>query len=272
MGRALPGTGHRRPTAPGRSDHHVAQKRVALVTGASSGIGAAVSRRIAAEGGWELLVSGRDPGRLREVAAHTSGRPLLADLSASEGAEGLVRDALDAAGHVDLLVAAAGVGWAGPLHTMPAASADEVLALDLVSVVHLVRLVLPHMLARGRGQVVLIGSVAGTLGVRDEAVYSAAKAAVAVLADALRLELAGTGVRVLHVVPGVVATPFFERRGTPYTRSSPRPVPAERVADAIWDALLHRREDVFVPGWLRLPGRVRGIAPALYRRLATRFG
>ncbi|MEU1124392.1 SDR family NAD(P)-dependent oxidoreductase [Streptomyces sp. NPDC005899] len=272
MGRALPGTGHHRPAAPGAPGRPRSAKGVALVTGASSGIGAAVSRRIAAEGGWDLLVSGRDHTRLGEVAALTSGRALPADLAAPQGAEGLVQDALDASGRIDLLVAGAGVGWAGPLHTMPATAADQVLAVDLVSVVHLVRLVLPHMLARGRGQLVLIGSVAGTVGVRDEAVYSAAKAAVAVLADALRYELAGTGVRVLHVVPGVVTTPFFERRGTPYTRSRPRPVAAEQVAEAVWTALLRGRDEVFVPGWLRLPGRVRGAAPGLYRRLATRFG
>ncbi|MDQ0792125.1 SDR family oxidoreductase [Streptomyces sp. B1I3] len=272
MGRALPGTSHRRLDAPGDPGHRRTTKGVALVTGASSGIGAAISRRIAVEGGWELLVSGRDHVRLQEVATHTSGQALFADLATPQGAEGLVRDALDAAGRIDLLVAGAGVGWAGPLHTMPAAAADQVLAVDLVSVVHLVRLVLPHMLAQGRGQLVLIGSVAGTVGVREEAVYSAAKAAVAVLAEALRYELAGTGVRVLHVVPGVVTTPFFERRGTPYTRSCPRPVPAERVADAVWTALVRRHEEVFVPAWLRLPGRVRGVAPALYRRLAARFG
>jgi short-subunit dehydrogenase len=183
-----------------------------------------------------------------------------------------VTAALDATGRIDLLVAGAGIGWAGPFHTMPLSAAGRVLSVDLDSVVRLVRLVLPHMLAAGQGDIVLIGSVAGRLGVRDEAVYSAAKAGVATFADALRYELDGTGVRVTHVVPGVVDTRFFERRGTPYTRSRPRPMPPQKVADAVWEALQQGRFEVYVPRWLRLPVLVRGIAPGLYHRLAARFG
>lgn len=244
----------------------------ALVTGASSGIGAAVARRLAAEG-WHLVLNGRDPQRLAQVADATSAAVFPADLS-RPGAEGLLADfALDAAGgRVDLLVAGAGIGWAGDFATMPPRSIDTLFEVDVLPAMHLVRRLLPGMVEAGAGRVVLVGSVAGMLAVRQEAVYSAAKAALAAFADALRYELYGTGVGVSHVVPAVVDTPFFERRGMPYVRSHPRPVPAEKVAEAVSTAVARGRDEVYVPGWLRLPVRIRGTAPAVYRRLAARFG
>ncbi|MFF9127277.1 SDR family NAD(P)-dependent oxidoreductase [Streptomyces sp. NPDC014889] len=258
--------------APGRSGGAAAPGGGALVTGASSGIGAAVARRLAAEGGWRLVLNGRDRTRLEEVARGTSAVAYPADLS-GQGAERRLADfALDSVGRVDLLVAGAGIGWAGPFSTMPQPAIDEVFDVNVLATLRLVRLLLPQMIRQGTGRVVIIGSLAGTVGVRDEAVYSAAKAALGTFADAVRYELRGTGVGISHVVPGVVDTPFFDRRGVPYRRSRPRPVPASRVADAVWEAVSRGRDEVYVPGWTRLPGRVRGAAPALYRRLAARFG
>ncbi|GAA4794111.1 SDR family NAD(P)-dependent oxidoreductase [Streptomyces ziwulingensis] len=259
-------TGHR-PGAPATT-----RTRTALITGASSGIGAAVARRLAAEGTWEMVLTGRDPARLRAVAEDAAATAFAADLT-DPGAGRLLADFTQAAvGPVDLLVAGAGVGWAGDFREMPQRSIDEVFAVDVLAPLRLVRLLLPGMVAAGTGRVVLVGSLAGCVGVRGEAVYSAAKAALGTFADALRYELRDTGVGVSHVVPGVVDTPFFERRGSPYRRSRPRPVPPERVADAIRDAVGRGRDEVYVPGWLRLPCRVRGAAPGLYRRLAGRFG
>ncbi|MET9306076.1 SDR family oxidoreductase [Streptomyces cellulosae] len=248
-----------------------ARPGTALVTGASSGIGAAVARRLSAEG-WRLVLNGRDAGRLAETAAHAPAAVFAEDLTRPAAERRLTRFALDEVGHLDLLVACAGVGWAGDFTTMTRRAFDEVMEVNLLTTLRLVRQVLPHMVEAGSGRVVLVGSLAGAVGVKGEAVYSASKAAVAVFADALRYELQGTGVGVTLVVPGVVDTPFFDRRGTPYVRNRPRPVPPERVADAVWRAVVRGRNEVYVPGWLRLPARVRGAAPGLYRRLAATFG
>ncbi|NEA45934.1 SDR family NAD(P)-dependent oxidoreductase [Streptomyces sp. SID10815] len=264
------------PTTPGSTRRHTADRTPlgggALVTGASSGIGAAVARRLAAQGGWRLVLNGRDPTRLEEVARGTSALAYPADLCTPDAEHRLAQFALDSVGRVDLLVAGAGIGWAGPFHTMPPRAIDEVFDVNVLATLRLVRLLLPRMIGQGAGRVVLIGSLAGTVGVRDEAVYSATKAALGAFADAVRYELRGTGVGISHVVPGVVDTPFFDRRGVPYRRSRPKPVPASRVADAVWEAVARGRDEVYVPGWTRVPGRVRGAAPALYRRLASRFG
>ncbi|MGP3953532.1 SDR family NAD(P)-dependent oxidoreductase [Streptomyces sp. 7N604] len=263
------------PHRPRRRAASGAERPVALITGASSGIGAAVAERLASEGGWQLLLNGRDEERLAGVAKLTDGTPLPADVTDSGGRERLAEEALERGGRVDALVAAAGIGWAGPFTGMPREAIDRVLSVNLSAVVHLVRLFLPGMVSRGAGRVVMIGSMAGCVGVRDEAVYAATKGGLMAFADSLRYELHElglTGVRVSMVMPGAVDTPFFSRRGVPYHRSRPRPVPPARVADAVWQALVTGREEAFVPPWLGLPARVHGAAPGVFRALAKRFG
>ncbi|OII61281.1 short-chain dehydrogenase [Streptomyces sp. CC53] len=247
---------------------------VVLVTGASSGIGEAVADRFAADGvgRWRMLLSGRSEERLDAVALRTGGGALVADLGEPGGVERLADGALERTGRVDVLVASAGIGWAGPFVDMPAAAVERVVAVNLTSVVQLVRLLLPGMVARGVGRVVLIGSMAGCVGVANEAVYAATKGGLVAFADSLRYELAGTRVRVATILPGAVDTPFFAHRGAPYHRAWPRPVPVDRVAEAVWQAAVRGREETFLPRWLAGPARLRGAAPGVFRAMARRFG
>jgi short-subunit dehydrogenase len=237
----------------------------ALVTGASSGIGAA-SATMLAEAGHEVLLLGRDTGALTRLAERTGGEWRAADLTEPDTAESVA----GWAGDVDLLVCNAGVGWAGPLPEMPAAKLDELVAVNLTAPLRLTRLLLPAMLRRGRGHLVFVSSIAGCLGVADEAVYSATKAGLRTFADSIRLAHPEIGVSV--VFPGVIDTPFFDRRGKPYDRRRPKPVPPDRVATAIVDAVRHRRAEAFVPGWLRFPARLHGALPGLVQALERRFG
>jgi short-subunit dehydrogenase len=244
---------------------------VVLVTGASSGIGAATAVRLAASGA-RLIVTGRNEERLREIAAQTSATPLTADLAEPGGPELLVEKALAAEGRVDVLVCNAGAGWAGPIGELPGSKASELVSLNLLAPVHLARLLAPGMAERGSGRLVFVSSIAGATGVRYEAVYAATKAGLNYLAECLAYELAGTGVGVSLVLPGVVDTPFFGRRGHPYNRRRPVPIPPERVARAIARTVSRDLDVVYVPGWLRLPVWVHGVAPRTFRRMAVRFG
>jgi short-subunit dehydrogenase len=245
----------------------------ALVTGASSGIGAATAAALA-DAGASVLLTGRDPARLADVARRTGGVALPADLAAADGPARLAEAALRAAAEpgIDILVNNAGLGWSGPIGEITSEKISELVTVNLIAAMELTRLLVPGMIERGRGQLVFVSSIAGVTGVPGEAVYAATKAGLVTFAESLAYELAGDGVGVSVIIPAVIATPFFDRRGKPYGRTRPAPVPAERVARAIVSALAHDRGVAYVPRWMRVPARLHGAAPAAFRALAARFG
>jgi short-subunit dehydrogenase len=242
-----------------------------LVTGASSGIGWAAAERLAGAGA-RLVVHGRDETALARLAERTGAVPLAADLAEPGEPERLARDALAAHGRLDIVVCNAGLGWAGPFADMPAGDVERLLAVNLAAPVRLTRAVLPAMLADGRGYLAFVGSIAGRTGVAGEALYAATKAGLDTFAESLRFELRGRGVGVGVLVPGVVDTAFFDRRGRGYQRRSPRPRPAGEVAAALVRMIEDGRAEAYAPRWLRLPVAVRGALPGVYRGLAGRFG
>ncbi len=245
---------------------------VVLVTGGSSGIGAATARALAAAGA-RPLVAGRDRDRLAAVAAETGGVALTADLGLPGGADDLADAALRAAPDgIDVLVNNAGIGWAGPFGDIPAAVEERLVAVNLTAPLRLTRLLTPAMAHRGRGHVVFVSSIAGATGVRGEAAYAATKAGMHYFAESIRYELRGSGTDVSVVFPGVIDTPFFDRRGAPYQRTRPAPISPERVARAILTAVRRNRAEVFVPAWMRYAAWIHGAAPGLFRSLAGRFG
>lgn len=241
-----------------------------LVTGASSGIGGATARLLA-EAGARVAVHGRDRAALDRLAADLGTLTIQAELTEPGAAEAVAAAAEADLGPLDVVVSNAGAGWSGPFCEMDPVDADRLIALNLSAPVHLARAVVPGMAARGRGCLVLVGSIAGHLGAPQEAVYSATKAALASLAESLRAELAPVGVGVSLVSPGVVKTAFFERRGLPYARRRPRPIPAGRVAASVKTAITQGRPRTIVPGWLGLPVAISALSPGLYRRMADRW-
>lgn len=243
------------------------QGAVALVTGASSGIGWAAARRLA-EAGARVVAHGRDGDRLAELSRLTGAAVVTGDLSDPASAARIAEQA----GPVDILVNNAGIGWAGAFLDMPGDEVARLVGVNLTAPIELTRAVLPGMLARGAGHLMFVTSIAGRMGVAGEAVYSATKAGLDSFAESLRFELAGTPVQVSVLVPGVVDTAFFDRRGRPYDRRRPRPLPPEVVADTLVKGIAAGRAELYAPRWLRLPVVVRGTIPGVYRRLAARFG
>lgn len=242
--------------------------RVVLVTGASAGIGRATALTLGRAGA-RLLVHGRDPRRTADVASLVGGTPLPADLAAPGAAEDLVRRAGLVHGRIDVIVLNAGIGLSAPLTDIAPAQVDELIQVDLAAPIRLTRAVLPGMVERGAGRLVLVTSVAGRTGVAGESVYAAAKAGLDAFSESVRMELAGTGVGVTCVVPGLVDTGFHRAR---VVRRIPRPVPPERVAQAIARAIADDRDEAWVPRWLRLAPIARAVTPSLFRRLSLRYG
>ncbi|MBM4280941.1 MAG: SDR family oxidoreductase [Deltaproteobacteria bacterium] len=212
----------------------------ALVTGASSGIGAALARQLAARGAHLILVARRQD-RLDELGAalrSTCGVQVdivAADLSAPAGLDAVV--AAVGARVVDVLINNAGAGWIGLFADAPPARQLEIVDVNCRAVVGLTRAVLPGMLARRRGHVVQVASVAGFMPGPRSSVYYASKAFVVSHAEALRHELKGTGVAVTVVAPGPVATEFQRRAGVTGTMGGAALMSDVDVAAATLDAV-----------------------------------
>ena len=238
----------------------------ALVTGASGGIGRAIATELA-QWGVRVKATGRDVEALKDVARSTGGEFLAVDLR--EPAE--VDRVAAWAGPVDLLVNNAGFGLVGVFWSLDPDRVEELVRVNLLAPLRLTASLLPAMVERGEGHVVNIASIAGHVGVRHEAAYSATKAALVTFSESLRYELAGTGVGVTVASPGVVDTAFFEREGRSYRRSFPRPLGPGRVARATVRAIGRNQPQVFIPRWMAFPAWLQGTWPALYRRLAGRF-
>jgi short-subunit dehydrogenase len=240
-----------------------------LITGASSGIGRATAASLHRRGA-RLLLTGRDGGRLAEVAATTGAEHVAGDLAAPRWRAELAAWAVQR--QPDVLVHNAGVGLAAPADLVDEEQLRRLFEVNVLAPMSLTHAVLPGMRERGRGHLAFVGSIAGLLGVPEESAYAASKAALHRYADSLRGELAEAGIGVSTVAPGIVDTAFFDRRGTPYPRRFPRPMPPERVAEAVADAVEHGRSEVVLPRWLRLPVWLQATAPNAYHALARRFG
>ncbi|MBS1870346.1 MAG: SDR family NAD(P)-dependent oxidoreductase [Actinobacteria bacterium] len=246
---------------------------IAVVTGASSGIGEATARRLAAEPGARLVLVARREERLRALAEEIGGATVVAVDLTDADAPARVRAAVERehGGRLDLLVNNAGASWNAPFGEGGWENVRRTMALNFDAQVRLTEALLPLLRASAPSAIVNVASTAGRVGRAGGGAYSASKFAFTGWTDSLHLEEQVHGVHVGLVMPGFVATEGFpqtmlvERSLTRWAVSRP-----ERVAEAILDAGPGGRAERYVPRAYWLAALLRIAAPGLVRRATQR--
>jgi short-subunit dehydrogenase len=236
------------------------KNKIAVVTGASSGIGAATAKRLSREGMQVVLVA-RRLNRLEDLAMEIQrgggqAYPIAADLMHESDRLRVVREVTDRCGEVDLLVNNAGLGWYGYGTDMPWKTAWQILQVNVEAVVQLTLEFLRTMRLRNTGHIINVGSISGSIPSQGIALYGATKSFLDNFTTALYRELTGTHVHVSVVRAGPVRTGFGEaalsQENGGHIPTEHVGVPADYVAWRIWKLMLHPRRVIYVPGWLRV--------------------
>jgi short-subunit dehydrogenase len=223
-------------------------KPLAVVTGASSGIGRELARQFATHG-FDVIVAAEDSGLVPAAddlaATGAQIQPVRADLATFGGVVQLL-EAIAATGRkVDAVALNAGIGNGGAFIDVPLADEERLIDLNIGSTVHLTKRILPDMVARGAGRVLFTSSVASQMPGPYYATYAASKSFIQSFAQALRYELKDTGVTVTTLLPGPTDTEFFERAGMEATAagSSDKDDPADVARDG-FEALMAGKSQV----------------------------
>jgi hypothetical protein len=234
--------------------------KVAVVTGASSGIGAATARKLARQGLQVVLVARRKE-RLEQLAdeirlSKGSAEIIPADLS-DETERQAVFDQVEAKyGQADVLVNNAGLGWYGFGTDMPWITASEILQVNIAAAVHFTLLILHKMRSINSGHIINIGSISGSLPSQGVAVYGASKSFLDNFTTSLYRELSGTHLHISVVRAGPVRTEFSDTaanlEGGLHIPTERMGVTAETIANQVWNLLEHPRRVVYVPSWLAI--------------------
>ena len=252
------------------------QHVVAVITGASSGIGRATALEFASRGIAVVLTS-RRRNALNEVADECStfgvrSLVLAADIADENSVQRVARQAFREFGHLDIWVNNAVVGLYGDFERIPPQDFRRVIETDFFGYVNGARAVLPYFRQQGCGVVVNVASVLGKIAIPHMSSYVAAKHAIVGFSDALRQELRGTAIRVCTILPWSIDTPFYVNAGN-YTGREIHPVPPvvdpRRVAIAIVDAVEGERDRVFAPSASAFIALARAVFPVLTERIAN---
>jgi len=248
------------------------QGKVAIVTGASSGIGRATALALAEQGGWVALAS-RNGEALSTLAEELKrqGRQVIvipSDVTQREQVEALVEEVLAQWGRVDILISNAGEYIRAPITDLDPADLQRSLDVNFFGGVYCVKAVLPHMLAKKSGHIVFVTSMDGKIGLPPDAPYVSAKFALTGFCEVLRQEVHDSGIAVTNVLPGRVDTVMIE--DLKFAWISPKISP-ESVAAAILNGIRKRKPIVIIPPAAKLLYYINVFAPSLSDRLSKLF-
>jgi short-subunit dehydrogenase len=254
------------------------QGKSVVITGASAGIGAALAVALAARGA-RLVVAARTRPALDEVverceAAGGEAVAVACDVADPAACRALAGEAVKAFGGIDVLVNNAGISmWSRFEDVTDLSIFERLMRVNYLGAVHCTYHALPHLRAR-RGLVVAISSLSGLTGVPTRTGYAASKHAMQGFFDSLRIELRGSGVDVLVVSPGLVATDLRERALRSGTAAPGAPLrglmPVDECVRRIVDAMARRRRELVMTAKAKLARWVKLVAPAVVDRLAER--
>jgi short-subunit dehydrogenase len=247
----------------------------ALVTGASRGIGRAVAQALARRGA-TIGLAARSTGELQALAAELPGSHvvLTCDVALPASVATAVEDFVAAAGGLDLVVANAGIAHYAPVAEQPLEHVVRMTEVNWLGTVHTVQAALPHLVAQGRGHIVVMSSGAGLRSFPCSAAYGATKAAQRMFAEALRHELAGSGVSVTTVYPGEIRTSLHdhERARLPgWYRGGDQAATPEALARRVVRAVDRDRRDLHFRPLVKGMGILNGVSPALADRVRRRL-
>lgn len=225
--------------------------KVAVITGASSGIGALMARDLSALGAIPILTA-RRVDKLEEAARSVRGEYAVYPLDVSDAGEveRVFAEIAQTHGPIDILINSAGFGIFETVADTPLAKFEEMMDVNYMGTVRSIKAVLPHMLARRSGHIVNIASLAGKIGSAKGGGYSATKHAVLGLTNSLRFELKGTGVHLSAVNPGPIDTDFFaiaDPSGGYVQNIQWMMLRPEKVSAACMKAILHRKAEINLP-------------------------
>ena len=242
---------------------------LAVVTGGSSGIGAAIARALRGRG-WECVLLARNEERLRATAEDLGAEWELCDVGDRAAVDRVAAGIVERHPQVSLLVNNAGIpGRGGFLRSAPE-RIDEVARTNYLGGVWCLRAFLPALEAAAPSDVVNVVSVAGTVAAGSGGPYTASKHAQLAFSRSIAAELRPRGVRVHTVLPGFVETPGFPQRSRFGPRVGSLVVEPDLVAERVLAAIDGDRAEVFVPRWYRIAPLAQALAPRLVAKVGSR--